>query len=81
MIYQLTIDRPTNSELLLNNSLLELSYFDSNTQETVKKQLYSSGSSNCPPLNWRNPAKALTVTQAFICISYVYNAQKRRYTV
>ena len=32
-------------------------------------------------MHWRNPAKCLTVTQAFTCISYVYNAQKRRYTV
>ena len=59
---------------------LELIYFDSNTQETMKKQLYLSDSPNFPPLHWRNPAK-VTVTQAFTCISYVYNAQKRRYTI
>ena len=29
---------------------LELIYFDSNTQETMKKQLYRSCSSNFPPL-------------------------------
>ena len=52
---------------------LELIYFDPNTQETMKKQLYPSNSSNFRPLHWRNPAKSLTVTQAFTCISYVYN--------
>ena len=50
---------------------LELIYFDSNTQETMKKKLYPSDSSNFPPLHWRNPAKSLTVTQAFTYISYV----------
>ena len=63
---------------------LELIYFDSNTQETMKKQLCPSDSFNFPPLQWRNPAKGLTVTQAFslafACISYVNNAQKWRYT-
>ena len=49
---------------------LELIYFDSNTQETMKKQLHPSNSFNFPPLHWRNPAKKLTVTQAFTCISY-----------
>ena len=55
--------------------------FNSNTQERMKKQLYLSDSSNFLPLQGRNPAKGLTVTQAFTCISYVYNAQKRRYTL
>ena len=32
-------------------------YFDSNKQETMKKQLYPSDSSNFLPLHWRNPAK------------------------
>ena len=51
-----------------------------NTQETLKKQLSNPlDSSNLPPLHWRNPAKGLTVTQAFICISYIYSAQNRRY--
>ena len=60
---------------------LELIYFDSITQETMKKQLYPSDSSNFPPLHRRNPATGLTVTQAFTCISYVNNAQERRYIV
>ena len=47
----------------------------------MKNQLYPSDSSNFPPLHWRNPAKGLTVTQAFTYTSYVYNAQKRRYSV
>ena len=37
---------------------LELIYFDSNTQETMKKQLYPSDSYNFPPLHWRNDSKA-----------------------
>ena len=60
---------------------IELIYFVSNAQESLKKQLYPSDYFNFPPLHWRNPAKGLTVKQAFICISYVYNAQKHRYTV
>ena len=60
---------------------LELIYFDSNTQETMKNQLYPSDSSNFPPLHWRNAAKGLTVTQAFTYTAYVYNAQKQRYSV
>ena len=51
---------------------LELIYFNSNTQEKMKRQLQSSDSSNFPPLHWRNPAKGLTVTQVFTCICYVY---------
>ena len=60
---------------------LELIYFDSNTQETMKKQLYPSNTSNFPPLHWRNSAKSLTVMHAFTYISYVYYMQKRCYTV
>ena len=55
--------------------------FNFNTQERMKKQLYLSDSSNFLPLRGRNPAKGLTVMQAFTCIFYVYNAQKRRYTL
>ena len=47
----------------------------------MKKQLYPSDSSNFAPLHWRNPAKGLTVTQTFTCISYVYNMLKWPYTV
>ena len=61
--------------------VLELIYFDSNTQETMKKHLYPFDSSNSPPLHWRSLAKGLTVMQTLTCIPYVYNAQKRRYTV
>ena len=61
--------------------VLKLIYFDSNTQETMKKDFNPSDYSNFPPLHWRNPAKCLTETQAFTDISYVYNVQNRRYTV
>ena len=32
---------------------VEFIYFDSNTQETMKKQLYPSDSSNFLPLHWK----------------------------
>ena len=60
---------------------LELIYFNSNTQETIKKQFYTSDSSNFPPLLWRIPQIYFTVTQMFTCISYAYYVHKRRYTV
>ena len=44
---------------------LELIYFDSNTQETTKKPMYPSNSSNFPTLHCRNPVKSLTVTQCY----------------
>ena len=59
---------------------LELIYFDSNTQETMKKQFILQ-----ILLTFRHcteeSRQSLTLTQAFPCISYVYSAQKRRYTV
>ena len=62
---------PVNYYSTINTQ--ELIYFDSNTQETMKKYLYPSNSSNFQSLHWRNPAKSLTVLQAFTCISSVYN--------
>ena len=59
----------------------ELIYLDSNTQETMKKQMYPSDSSHFPPLNWGIPKIFLTVTQTFTCNFYVYYAQNRSYTV
>ena len=35
------------------HNLLARIYFNSNTQEMMKKQLYSSDSSNFPQLHWR----------------------------
>ena len=51
---------------------LELIYFDSNTQETIK--------SNFPPLHWRIRQIILTVTKTFTCNFYVYYASEWRYT-
>ena len=45
---------------------LELIYFNSNTQETMKKQLYASVSSNFPPLHWRIQQIFLSVTAAYM---------------
>ena len=59
----------------------ELIYFDYNTQETMKIQLYPPDSSKFPSLYWRISQIYLTVTQTSTCISYVNYAQKRRYTV
>ena len=70
MIYLLTTERQTVNYYSTIHAL-ELIYFDSNTQETMKKKLYPSDSSNFPPLHCRYPAKSLTVTKAFACISYV----------
>ena len=67
MIYLHTTDRQTVKYYSTIHAL-ELIYFDSNTQETMKKQFYPSDSSNFPSLHWRNPAKGLTVTQAFTYI-------------
>ena len=80
VIYLLTTDRQTVNYYSTIHAL-ELTYYDCNTQDRLKKQLYRSDSSNIPPLNWRNPVKDLTVMQAFTCFSNVYNVQKRRYTV
>ena len=46
-----------------------------------KKQSEPSDPSSFPPLHKEIPPKKLTVIQAFTCISYVFNAKKRRYTV
>ena len=66
VIYVLTTDRQAVN-CYSSIHALELNY--SNTQETMKKQLYPSDSYNFPPFNehWRNPAKGLTVTQASTC--------------
>ena len=78
VMYLLTTDRQTVNYYSTIHAL-ELIYFDSNTQETMKKQLYSSDSYNFPPIHWRNPAKGLNVTQASTCNSYIFNEQKWLY--
>ena len=75
MNYLLTTDRQTVNYYLTIHAL-KLTYFHSNTQETMKKQLYPSDSSNFPLLHWKKPTKTWSVTQAFTFIAYVYNAQK-----
>ena len=88
---KLTTDRQTVNYYSTIHSL-ELIYFDSKTQETMKKQLYPSDFYNFPSLQWRNPVKGLSVTQASTCTSYVFHVRKkndkttlhhlkRRYTV
>ena len=51
------------------NHLLARIYFDSNTQETTKKQLYPSDFSSFSPLHEEIPPTTLTVIEAFTCIS------------
>ena len=63
MIYMLTTDRQTVNYCQIIHAL-ELIFFDSNTQQT----LYPSDYSNFLPWNWRDPAKGLTVAQAFTSI-------------
>ena len=69
VIYLLTTDRQTVTYYSTIHAL-ELIYFDSNTQETMKKHFNPSDFSDFPPLHWRNPTKYLTVMQAFTGISY-----------
>ena len=76
VIYPLTTDQQPVIYWATNHLLARLC-FDSNTQETKKKQLYPWDSSNFPPLQWRIPQIFLTVTQTMTCISYIYCAQKR----
>ena len=57
MIYLFTTDRQTVNYYSTIHTL-ELTYFHSNTQETMKKQLYPSDSFNFPPLHGRSPAEA-----------------------
>ena len=76
--------RTTDKQTVIHYSTihaLELIYFDSNTQKTMKKHLHPSDSSNFPPLHWRIPQIFLTVIQIYTFISYVIIAQKRRYTI
>ena len=54
VIYFLTTDRQTVNYYSIIHAL-EIIYFDSNTQETMKKQLYPS---DFLPLHGRNPAKS-----------------------
>ena len=54
------------------NHLLAKIYFDCNTHETMKKQLYPSDSSKFPPMHWITLQIFVTVTQTFTGISYVY---------
>ena len=66
VIYLLTTDRQT---VIYYSTIhaLELIYFDSNTQKTIKKQLESSDSSSFPPLHKEIPPTILPVIQAFKC--------------
>ena len=54
VIYLLTTDSQTVNYYSTIHAV-ELIFFD--TQETIKKQLYPSDSSNCPPLQREIPPK------------------------
>ena len=58
------------------NHLLARLYFDSNTQETTKRQVYASYVSSFPPLR-ENPAKKFDCNRGI----YMYYKFLRRYTV
>ena len=68
VIYSLTTDRQPMI-YWAKNHLLARTYFDSNTQETKKTQLYPSDFSSFPPLHEEIPPTTLTVIEAFTCIS------------
>ena len=68
VIYSLTTDRQPVIYWVTNHLLARI-YFDSNTQETTKKQLYPPDFSSFPPLHEEIPPTTLTVIEAFTCIS------------
>ena len=62
--YSLATDRQPVIHWATNHLLAKIN-FDSNTQETTKKQLYTSDFSSFPPLHEEIPP----VIEAFTCIS------------
>ena len=68
VIYSLTTERQPVIYWAANHLLARI-YFNPNTQETMKKQLYPSGFSSFPPLHEEIPPITLTVIEAFTRIS------------
>ena len=68
VVYSLTTDQQPVIYWATNHLLARI-YFDSNAQETTKKQLYPSDFSIFPPLHEEIPPTTLTVVEAFTCIS------------
>ena len=68
VIYSLSTDRQPVIYWATNHLFARI-YFDSNTQETTKKQLYPSDFFSFPPLHEEIPPTTLTIIEAFTCIS------------
>ena len=68
LIYSLTTDQQLVIYWAINHLLARI-YFDSNTQETTKKQLYPSDVSSFLPLHEEIPPTTSTLIEAFTCIS------------
>ena len=75
VIFLLTTDRQT---VIYYSTIhaLELIYFNSNTQKTMKKAFRTFKFFSFPPLHKEIPPTILTVIQTFRSISYVFNATK-----
>ena len=65
VIYSLTTDRQPVIYWAINH-LLTRFYFDSNTQETTKRQVYPSDVSSFPSLHEKKSCQEI---EAFTCIS------------
>ena len=68
VMYSLTTARQPVIYWATNHLLVKI-YFDSNTQETTKKQLHLLDFSSFPPLHEETPPTTLTVIEALTCIS------------
>ena len=67
VLYSLTSDRQPVIYWATIHSLARI-YFDSNTQEMLKKQMYLSDFHSFLPMHEETPPTALTVKQVFICM-------------
>ena len=68
VMYSLTSDRQPVIYWATNHSLTRL-FFDSNTQETTKRQVYLSDVASFPPLHEKRSRQNFDLKETFICIS------------
>ena len=79
-MYSLTTDRQPAIGWATNHLFARL-YFDSYTQETAKRKVPPSDALDFAMTGKEIPPRTLTIIEAFICISSVFDVGKRRYTV
>ena len=81
VIYSLTTDRQPVMYWATNHLIARL-YFNSNTYETTKIQVYPSDVSIFLAIACKEiQPGTLTVSEAFPCVSEVFNVRKQCYTV